>query len=754
MNRIDRLILRSGALSVALVLSFCSVRAEANIQSQAWVSSPQENPGFEGQYQQVSGIRTGITGRVAVGWRDYSYGNVNAHYDEQTSNPHGGKTCQQVTVDTVGTNSCIQIGQLANVVGGRVYFTGIWLRGTPGMHVTILLRQAASPGITYESTPVEVSQSWQLVSIPEHVVKDGQALFAIQVNSPGTLCIDDATIMSAESSVAAVIPYTSTQESFGMHITDYLESEGPRNLDFEDSFEAVVSSSPTVTGQLGKFWLDNSYWTANPISADYEPNLASPHGGRSDQKVNVRHIDNGAVQIMQRVSLRIGQTYKSSIWIKATAGMVVNFGLRKTDAPYTRYGWTNTTANGLWQQLSVEGAVTDTGGSSLVLLTSSLGELEFDDVRLLNAGGAEADLSLPWPAVPFGTWRVWDQVGVTWDQLEPARGKWDFTLLDKAVADAAAHRAKVVVTLGQSPSWASARPHESLGRRPGAAAEPADMKDWTDYLKAVAARYRGEVFYYELWNEPNASAFFSGSTESLVQLARAAQETLKDVDPNIQLIGPAAVSSLGYLQEFLAAGGRKYVDIISVHLYSYANAPEEDARILADVRTMLANAGVSDKQIWVTEGAVGTSSTSDDVNAAGLVARKFLVDLTYGANRLIWYSWGPSKPYCLGTTKADGIMPNLAGNAIGVLEGWMVGRTVTGGSVDAVGNWVVQIDEGTRWRGYIVWNPNGEQRWAAPTGVAGYRIHTLTGGTTITSASTLTVGQNPQLIEPLENLRK
>ncbi len=39
----------------------------------------------------------------------------------------------------------------------------------------------------------------------------------------------------------------------------------------------------------------------------------------------------------------------------------------------------------------------------------------------------------PWPAVPFATWRLWDAY-VSWPNLEPRQGEWNFETLDEYVA--------------------------------------------------------------------------------------------------------------------------------------------------------------------------------------------------------------------------------------------------------------------------------------------------------------------------------
>ena len=186
--------------------------------------------------------------------------------------------------------------------------------------------------------------------------------------------------------------------------------------------------------------------------------------------------------------------------------------------------------------------MTDSGVSTLMVRAFSTGTMDFDDALLLGSDGKGPDLGLPWPATPIGTWRLWDQTGTTWASLEPAKGIWDFSLLDLAVQDALKNHTQIVLTLGQSPSWASARPTEPSFYGVGAPAEPKDVKDWINYLQTVATRYRGKIFNYEIWNEPNDPQYFSGTIPKLVQLTQLARQTLKQVDSRNQILGVWSMS--------------------------------------------------------------------------------------------------------------------------------------------------------------------------------------------------------------------
>jgi len=100
-----------------------------------------------------------------------------------------------------------------------------------------------------------------------------------------------------------------------------------------------------------------------------------------------------------------------------------------------------------------------------------------------------SDSGTSWPNVPFGSWRLWDSY-VGWAQLEPSRGTWDFSRLDKYVAMARLTKVDILLPLAMTPQWASARPYEASPYRPGNAAEPANMDDWVRYVTTVTPQAR------------------------------------------------------------------------------------------------------------------------------------------------------------------------------------------------------------------------------------------------------------------------
>jgi hypothetical protein len=704
------------------------------------------NPGFEPPYAAVGSGVAGVTGNIANGWYDLSYGTLSAAYSAQTWWPHGGKTCQQVTLESVSANSEFQMGQWVTLPAGSLSTPGMWLRGTPGMRLDMEVIEPVAPWFTYGDSPVYLSSGWQFVSFPAHMAADTPVILMIRGSGPGTFCMDDAALPSVASAITPLPVAQATLADFGMHIDHFTESMGPRNLNFEAPFYPVNSASPAITGKLGEYWVENSDMPGNWVTVAYAANAASPHSGGSAQRMTVTQIA-GVAQMAQFAWLRQGQTYTSTIWVRGTPGMLFSYGFRQWDPPWAYIAETAALGTGNWQQLTVTGSPGSPGPSELTVAAYTTGTLDIDDATLTDGTGNTPDLSLPWPSTPVGTWRLWGQAGTTWAYLEPAKGVWDFDLLDAAVAAAEANGTEPTLTLGQTPPWASSQPLVSGAYGVGAAGMPANIQDWIDYVLTVAIRYKGRVRIYEIWNEPNDPNSFSGTMAQMVELTETAQTVLKAVDPDIEVVSPAPCI-VGWLGQFLAAGGGRYVDVIGYHQYSMGAAPEDDARVLADLRTVLAGAGMSAKPLWITEGAAGDETVTDPDAAMGLLVRKYVIDLTYGAGQLDWFAWGPGTEYCLGTTEADGMTATLAGMGLAQLESWLDGAAVNSVTVGSNGVYAVKLKQANGKPAYIVWSTKGKAVWTVPRGFAVERSIPLSGNSAAAvQVGTIAVTAEPVLIE-------
>jgi hypothetical protein len=369
----------------------------------------------------------------------------------------------------------------------------------------------------------------------------------------------------------------------------------------------------------------------------------------------------------------------------------------------------------------------------------------------------------PWPEnVQLGGWRLLDAY-VHWPNLEPTRDKWDFEKLDLYVKLAEQHHVTLMLPLVFTPQWASARPNEPSSFVPGNAGEPKDMADWQNYVRTVATRYKGRIHEYEVWNEPNLKEYYTGSIPQLVEMARIAFTTLKEIDPSVTVCSPSPTAMYGvdWLDRYLKAGGRSYADVIGYHFYVNPNAPETMVPLIREVQEVMERNGVSNKPLWDTEtgwaiqnkqslvrAASGTGFNSvvlSEELASSYLARSYVLSWASGVSRFYWYSWDNK---IMGLTEEDGKTIKLPAQAYREVENWLIGARMTSCRSDEAGTWVCEIARNKGYRGWIVWNPNRPVEFRVPADWHVRNARELVGGTqNLGKDQRIQIGPTPLLLE-------
>lgn len=334
-----------------------------------------------------------------------------------------------------------------------------------------------------------------------------------------------------------------------------------------------------------------------------------------------------------------------------------------------------------------------------------------------------SEVRTSWPAVSFGSWRLWD-AGVFWPALQPEAGRWDFERLDRYVALAESAHVEILLPLGLSPRWASARPLEPSAYRPGYASEPRDLTDWREYIRTVGLRYRGRIHAYEIWNEPNLPRFYSGTNSQMIDLLREAHVTLKDIDSSIVLVSPSPTGPKGitWLEEFIRKGGARWCDVIGFHAYvGQQEGPEAMAKLIQDVRKCLDRKGLAAMPLWNTEtgwriaglsterGGAGAQVNGgdglDEEAAAAYVGRAMLLGWIAGADRFFWYAWDNAR---MGLVLTDGKTETLAAKAFRTTSRWLEGAQVEEYTINREGVHSVHLRLKGGREGLIVWSALGK----------------------------------------------
>ncbi|SRR5579884_795326 len=250
---------------------------------------------------------------------------------------------------------------------------------------------------------------------------------------------------------------------------------------------------------------------------------------------------------------------------------------------------------------------------------------------------------------------AWIRQEFPWKDIEQGRGSfvdrkfgtstWD--KYDSIVDLSAEYNVRVIARLSTSPAWA----HPNV---PGDDLTPPDnYADFGDFCSAVAARYRGRIPVYQVWNEPNLDREWGNhpvNAAQYVQLLRVAAQRIKQADPDALVMSAAlaptieqserALSDVIFLQQMYDAGARDSFDILGVQAYGLRNGPDDHRLDFGDVnfsrvlriREVMVRNGDAGKPMWASE--VGWNAAPPDLpypNDYGRVSERLQAQYTVRA---------------------------------------------------------------------------------------------------------------------------
>ncbi len=231
-----------------------------------------------------------------------------------------------------------------------------------------------------------------------------------------------------------------------------------------------------------------------------------------------------------------------------------------------------------------------------------------------------------------------------WPDMEPSQGAWNFARTDLVMQKASAHRVKVLVVLGFTPSWANGGNTFNY--------PPTNIAAWRNYVTTVCTRYAGRVAAWEVWNEENIDQFWQPARNPAAYVALLSQTSpsIRTADPGATIVmGGVAGLDPDYLHACLDAGAADSIDAIAYHpypetLYQGDYTPQESRcrDIVGFVRGLISTHTARPLGIWITELGWTTCAQSPPGVSADTQASYMLRSLiNYGGTevaRVFYYS--------------------------------------------------------------------------------------------------------------------
>ncbi len=224
------------------------------------------------------------------------------------------------------------------------------------------------------------------------------------------------------------------------------------------------------------------------------------------------------------------------------------------------------------------------------------------------------------------------RIDMGWATLEfSGKGQYDTAYLNKAkqfVADARDHGIQVVLTLWQTPCWASSAPESAKQGCVGAWYDPprsvqlyppTNAQDFADAAAYIVGQLGSGLAAIEVWNEPNYIPYFFNvpdrhtAEDRYAAMLNATYPAVKAAAPAVNVIGPAMLDSdADFLAGLYDRGIKAHTDGISLRPFNGGRDPRSTemppdgvpASFLLGVptvRDVMAQYGDSVKKLWFTE---------------------------------------------------------------------------------------------------------------------------------------------------------
>ncbi|GAB2886761.1 hypothetical protein GCM10027046_13840 [Uliginosibacterium flavum] len=370
--------------------------------------------------------------------------------------------------------------------------------------------------------------------------------------------------------------------------------------------------------------------------------------------------------------------------------------------------------------------------------------------------------AIRWPAVKFGSWRLWDS-GISWADIERTPGQFDFARLDRYILMAERFKLEVVLPLALTPQWASSKPKQASAYGPGKASPPADIELWRRFVRTVANRYKGRIAAYELWNEANIPNFFDGDEADLAKLARVFSEEIRRADPQAKIIAPSGAGLLDprkdFVVRFLQASKGVHFDAFNFHLYTGEHRPELMIPHVQALQDQVRKAGFANLPLWNTESGYevrsrepnfgSTSHTAHEPErVAAYLVRAMLIVRALGVERFHWYAWDDGR---MAMTYADFATPNPVGIAYTQLVPLLEGARLHECQIDKTGPSRCRLTSAAGRDFMVVWSGRDEvEQWTSPVPV---QVSALDGKVLEVRATRVAIGIMPVVLESADAAR-
>ena len=193
----------------------------------------------------------------------------------------------------------------------------------------------------------------------------------------------------------------------------------------------------------------------------------------------------------------------------------------------------------------------------------------------------------------------WVRLDFLWGDIEAAEGRFDFAKYDNIVKLLKSKGIQILGILHYSTNWASSCGEWNC--------PPKDNQVFVNYASKVIQRYKDQVKYWEVWNEPDSATYWKqqDSLKSYCVLLKEVYIAAKKIDPECKILNGGFANGLGSINHLYDNGAKDYFDILNIHFFQSPLLGKNIIKAVASYPKLaykiMARNGDSNKKIWITE---------------------------------------------------------------------------------------------------------------------------------------------------------
>jgi hypothetical protein len=192
------------------------------------------------------------------------------------------------------------------------------------------------------------------------------------------------------------------------------------------------------------------------------------------------------------------------------------------------------------------------------------------------------------------------RISFGWDGIEEEKDKYNWRFWDDYVRMAVdEYGITLIPYICYTPSWNSTGDTTNFWNH-----TPKDYEQFGEFVTDLVNRYKDRIKSWELWNEPDIKAYWSGTAEELAKLVKIGSAAVRKADPSAIVICPGLAGHTEFtLALFKDYGISPYVDVVNIHNYFETWNPSPIESIVPYVNTI---AGIikqygNNQSIWMAE---------------------------------------------------------------------------------------------------------------------------------------------------------